>query len=46
MVKGGLVTVAIGTMRAGARLMQVRRLSITEAALRALAEPPRRSSTT
>ena len=46
MVKGGLVTVAIGTMRAGARLMQVRRLGITDAGRRALAEPPRRPSTT
>jgi hypothetical protein len=42
MVRGGLVTGATGTMRAGARLMQVRRLSITDAGRWSLVEPPRR----
>jgi len=38
MARVGLVTGAIGTMRAGARLMQVRRLGITDAGRRALAD--------
>jgi hypothetical protein len=42
MVKDGLVTEAIGTVRAGARLMEVRRLRITKAGQKALADALRR----
>jgi hypothetical protein len=38
----GLVAVTIGTVRAGERMLKVRRLSITEAGRRAMAKTPRR----
>jgi hypothetical protein len=46
MARDGLVAETIGTMRAGARLLQVRRLSITDAGRRALNEAPRRRPST
>jgi hypothetical protein len=42
MARYGLVAVTIGTVRAGERILKVRRLSITEAGRRAMAKTPRR----
>jgi hypothetical protein len=42
MVKAGFVTEAIDTVRAGARMIDVRRLRITEAGRKALADALRR----
>jgi hypothetical protein len=44
LARNGLVTGAVGTVRAGARVLQVRRLSITNAGRRALADALTRNS--
>jgi hypothetical protein len=41
LTRSGLVVVTIGTVRAGERMVKVRRLSITEAGRRALVKTPR-----